>query len=240
VRRLVRLAPHGLRREVGSVGLDEDSITRHGGGRYAERPGVRKRRVPGERHEVAAVDGHANQIGRREAVQHDYPAEALESACGLPVRLAVVDDNGKPELVGKLEVCFQEPLLLLGCCETANGVESRLTHCDRLRVREELSELVDPVCLGSSSLMRVDTERGVDTFVRVRDRESSSARVDSGADRDDPRDTRFSGPRNDRRRVHVAGVEVRVRIRHAVTAGASIRGKSGCAGAIPDRAGVRP
>jgi hypothetical protein len=33
---------------------------------------------------------------------------------------------------------------------------------------------------------------------------------------------------------------VRVRVRHAVTAGASIRGKSGSAGVIPERAGVSP
>ena len=77
------------------------------------------------------------------------------------------------------------------CCrrrEAADRVEAGLADRDRLRMREQLAKLVEPLGLRLRRLMRVDAERRVDAVVALGDRERSAARLDPGADGDDPRD----------------------------------------------------
>ena len=56
--------------------------------------------------------------------------------------VSTVDDHRKRELVGKRELPVEEPALLERGGEAADGVEPRLAHGDRLRMLEQLTELV--------------------------------------------------------------------------------------------------
>ena len=90
---------------------------------------------------------------------------------------------------------------------------------------EKLAKLVDPFRLGIRRLMRVDAESREHTVVRIGERERGAAGLDPGSDRDDPRDSGFARPLDERRGRLGARVEVRVRVGHAGAA-ASIRASS--------------
>ncbi len=167
-------------------------------------------------------------------------AKRRESFGSLIRRLAAVDDHRKGELIGELELRVEEPALLERRCELANCVEPCLSDGDRFRVREQLAELVKPLCLRRRRLVRIDAESREDLAVLVGDRERPSARLDAGTDGHDP--AHASGERSfDEGRCRLlARVEMRVRVGHAAGAGVSMRGKIGDAATIPDRAGVRP
>ena len=65
------LPAHGLRREVGRVGLGEDALGGNLGRREAEVDGLREGRVAGERDVPAALERGRQQVRRREAVEDD-------------------------------------------------------------------------------------------------------------------------------------------------------------------------
>ena len=134
---------------------------RHRGGGASELLCFRVRDVAREREVVAAVESRSEQLRRREAVQHDGAVEGGEGLCGLLRRLAAVDHDRESEVVGERELRVEERALLLGRREAAHAVEPRLPHRDRLRMREELAELVQPARIRPSRAVRIDAERCV-------------------------------------------------------------------------------
>ena len=207
--------------------------------------GLRVRDVAGERDVVAALERRLEQSsGDEKQWRITVPAERGERARRSPsLRLAGVDHDRQPELVGERELRVEEPPLLDRASRSVrNAVEPGLADRDGLRMREQLAELVEPAGLRRRRLVRVDAERRVRRpSCALGDRERGAARVDPGADRDDPRDAGGARALDERRRGSVARVEVRVRCRsRGAVVGASMRGKSGGAGAMPVARGVQP
>ena len=118
-------------------------------------------------------------------------------------------------------------------------VEAGLADGDDPGLAEQLAELVDPVRLLPARLVRIDSEHRPHAVVLGCKRERRPRRLDPGSDRDHSRDAGFAGAGEQLPGGLVASVEMRVGVDHAV-AGASIRGKSGCAASIPVAATVRP
>jgi hypothetical protein len=98
-----------LRREVGAIGLDEQFVARDRGGGGTQGARLRVRDVPGERDVVAAFDGNGHERRGRETVEDDGAGEGREHFRRLRVRLAVVDDDGQPALVGELQLRREQP-----------------------------------------------------------------------------------------------------------------------------------
>ena len=93
------------------------------------------------------------------------PREGGERVRRLRIRFAVVDHDRKLELLRELEMCVEEPALLGGRRMAAYRVETGLADRDRLRMREQLAELVDPARLGRR---RPDAGRSRVPHVRLR------------------------------------------------------------------------
>ena len=100
-------AAHGLRREIGTVGLDQDAIGGYRSRGVAKVGGLRVGDVPSERHVVPPLERHRQEPGRREAVEDHRSCERLECSRGIGISLAVVDDDGEIELVGDGELCIE-------------------------------------------------------------------------------------------------------------------------------------
>ena len=73
---------------------------------------LRIRDVPGERDVVAALERRLQQVGLREAVEDDRPAERRERGRRLGARLAAVDHDRQAELLGEREVGVEQRALL--------------------------------------------------------------------------------------------------------------------------------
>src|SRR3989442_14335737 len=87
--------------------------------------------------------------------------------------------------------------------------------------------------------MWMDARDAVDAVVLLDDRERLGPRARISSDRDDACHAGFAGARDCSGWI-VERVEMRVGVDHAAAVGASTRGESGAAGAIPSAAIVRP
>ena len=166
------------------------------------------------------------------------PSKPSERGSRLLVGVAGVDHEREPQLPCELDLRVEEPQLLFGRCTIVVVVEAGLAHGDDPGVTEQLAELVDPVRLLPTRLVRIDSEHRPHAVLGCK-RERRPRRLDPGSDRDHARDAGFAGAGEQLAGGLVAAVEMRVGVDHAV-AGASIRGKSGCAASIPVAATERP
>jgi hypothetical protein len=116
-------------------------------------------------------------------------------------------------------------------------VEAGLADGDDARLVEQPAQLVEPLRLAGSRLVRIDPEGGVDA-VGGGELERATAGVDPGPDRDHARDACHAGALEGCVGI-LERVEVRVGVDHAGASG-SMRGKSGCDASIPDSNSVRP
>ena len=96
-------------------------------------------------------------------MEDDGAAEALECGRDLLLRRAAVDDNRRPQPGGKLELPLEDLALPVARRVVAIEVEADLADRDGMLVSEELSQLVEPVCVVVCRLVRVDPERRRDT-----------------------------------------------------------------------------
>ena len=158
-------------------------------------------------------------------MQDDGAGEGLERGRGLLVGLTVVDHDGEPALLCELELCVEQAPLLDRRRIPANRVEPGLADRDRLRMGEQLAQLVESSGFGGAGLVRIDAERCEHAVVRVGDGECGATGLDAGTDGHDPGDSRLVRAPDERRGRLVARVEVRVRVGHATVA-ASIRASS--------------
>ena len=143
------------------------------------------------------------------------PAWLAQHRLGVVVRRARVDDDGKLRARRPARAGRGKQASLLGLAVGAVVVvEARLADGDRLRVREQLAQLVDAPGFVAPGLVRVDAERRVDAVVPLGQSQGRAARLDAGADRDDPRHAGRACARDRSRRV-LERVEVRVRVDHA-------------------------
>ncbi len=147
-------------------------------------------------------------------MQDHGAAEARKRSGRLVLRCATVNHDREPELGGERELRLEQPALVGRRCELANRVESGLADGDRLRVLQQLAQLVEPPRIRRCGLVRIDAESREYTFVLLREHERGARRLDSRPDRHDPRDSRLQ-PALDRRCRLLARVEVRVRVGHA-------------------------
>src|SRR5207244_6907067 len=111
--RLVPLAAHRLRREIGGVGLGEEALRRDLGRREAEVDGRREGDVAGERDVPAAVERGREHVRRREAVEYDRARVVGEPGERVVVGRARVDHYGLAELGGELELGGEEATLVV-------------------------------------------------------------------------------------------------------------------------------
>ena len=99
--------------------------------------------LPGERDVVAALDGHVEEPGRREAVEDHGAREAGEGGCRVGIRVARVDHDRQARRRRELELALEELALDRPRREVVEVVEARLADRDGARVLEQLDELVD-------------------------------------------------------------------------------------------------
>ena len=177
----------GLRREVRAVGLRQDAVGGDSRQRPAQLVGLGERDVAGEGHVVASLDGGGQQLGLGEAVEDDGAAEPGEHRRGLGDDGTSVNHERQAELVGERDLRLEEPVLLRERRVVVVVVEPRLAHRHSLRVREQGTELADALRFRRRGLVGIDAERREHAVVRRRELERRPARVDAGADRDDPR-----------------------------------------------------
>ena len=206
VRRLVPLSTHGLRREVGRVGLGEDALRRDLRRREAEVDGLREGGVAGERDVPAALERGREHVRRGEAVEDDRSRVIGERGERVVVRRARVDHDRLPELGGELELGGEESPLVVARRVVAEPVEPGLADRDRLRMCEQLAQR----CRGRPRSPCPRREGGC-RGSRRRRRAARRAREPGGsrrcrADGEDPRDTRLVGTLGSPRRCPRAQV----------------------------------
>ena len=215
VRGLVRLAPARLGREVRAVGLGEKPIGGDARGALAQIGRLRVGDVAGERDVVAAFERGVEQRRRREAMQDDGAGESGERVESRPVGRPGVDDDGLAELGRQRELGLEETQLRVARRVVAVVVEPGLADRDGAVVGEQLTELVEPLRVGVSRVVRVDAEGGVDTVLGAR-----RARARRGTSRSsvptviDALDAGGPGPLEHHRGRIGAGVEMRVGVNH--------------------------
>jgi hypothetical protein len=238
VRRLVRPSTERLGREVRRVGLGEDAV---GKDLRCREPQIRRvlvRRVAGERDVVPALE-HSGQCGGiGEAVQHDGAVERGELLEHVLVGRAVVNHDRFPELTRELELLPEERALAVVWRVVTVEVEAGLTHRDRAWVGEQVAHRVEVVVV--CRLVRVDSENREHLRVLLCELERRVASLDRRTDRENPPHARLARTANELAGWIRARVEVRMGVDHAAVAGASRRGKSGCAASIPPAGTVFP
>jgi len=89
-------------------------------------------------------------------VENHRPAKGRESFGSLIRGLAAVDDHRQGELVGDCELSIEESTLFQWSRERTHAVEPCFSDGDRLGVREQLAELVKPLCLRRPRLVWID------------------------------------------------------------------------------------
>jgi len=93
--------------------------------------------------------------------------------------LGKVSPASDAELTRQLELVGEELALPVARRVVAVEVEAGLADGDRALVGEQLAELVEAVRIFVGSLVRMDAERGPDSWVRVGDRERLAAGLDA-------------------------------------------------------------
>ncbi len=171
-------------------------------------------------------------------MQHDGSVERCELLEHGLVGGAVVDHDRLPELGGEPEVLPEERALAVVRGVVAKEVEAGLTDRDRAWVVEQIPERVEVVVL--RRFVRVDPENREHLRMSVCELERGPRALDRRADREDPPHARLARSANELVRRVRARVEVRMGVDHAAVAGASRRGKSGCAASMPPVGTVFP
>ena len=171
-------------------------------------------------------------------MQHDGPVERRELLEHGLVGGAVVDHDRLPELGGEPEVLPEERALAIVRGVVAKEIEAGLPDRDGTRVREQLAERVEVVVF--RRLVRVDTEDREHLRMLVRELERGAGALDRRADGEDPPHACLARSANELVGGVRARVEVRMGVDHAAVAGASRRGKSGCAASMPPVGTVFP
>ena len=227
--RLVPLTAHRLRREVGAVGLGEDSLRRHLRCGEAKVDGLRIGRVAGEGDVPAALERGREHVRRREAVEDDGAGVSRRARRACPRRRRAC---------GSRPACLARPPSRAALRRAAAGrraARSRGTSRARSPHRDCLgcatsSRNAAPSPRCRAGLVRMDAEDREDPVVPLRELERAAAVVHARADREDPRDARFGGAQDRLVGVLERG-EVRMRVDHgssaARTASASSLRKSG-------------
>ena len=127
-------------------------------------------------------------------MQDDGAFEAFERPCRRLVRRPRMDDHRLPEPARDFQLLLEEAKLRVARRVVAEEVEARLADGDCAVVAEQLGELGDASRLVACGLVGMDAEHRVDPLVLLGQRERRPARVDPGADRNDPRDACLARP----------------------------------------------
>ena len=137
-----------------------------------------------------------------------------------------VDDDRLAELLGEREVGLEELPLRVVRRVVAVVVQPGLADGDRI----EISEPAELRRVGLAGLVGMDPENREHSLVQRAEVHHLPPRFRPGADLEDAVDSSLAGSGDQLHRRFRARVQVRVRVDHAAAAGASTRGKSGCAG----------